>query len=79
MAVQLVEQMASRRVESKDMWMVDEMVAGLVGRSAVRMAAWMVSEMAERMVGTMDRWRVELKGILKAVHLDGMMAGSMGE
>ena len=71
--------MASRRVESKDMWMVDEMVAGLVGRSAVRMAAWMVSEMAERMVGSMDRWRVELKGILKAVYLDAMMAGSMGE
>ena len=59
--------------------MVDEMVAGLVGRSAVRMAAWMVSEMAERMVGTMDRWRVELKGKQKAVQLDGMMAGSTGE
>ena len=55
------------------------MVAGLVGRSAVRMAAWMVSEMAERMVGSMDRWRVEMKGILKAVQLDGMMAGSTGE
>ena len=59
--------------------MVDEMVARLVGRSAVRMAAWMVSEMAERMVGSMDRWRVEMKGILKAVQLDGMMAGSTGE
>ena len=71
--------MASRRVESKDVSMVDEMVARLVDHSAVRMAAWMVSEMAERMVGTMDRWRVELKEILKAVQLDGMMAGSMGE
>jgi len=35
--------------------------------------------MAETMVGTMDRWRVELKGLQKAVQLDGRMAGSMGE
>ena len=42
MAVYWVEQMASRRVEQRDVWMVEEMVARLVDHSAAKMAASMV-------------------------------------